>query len=401
MSAVEVVVVGGGVAGGATACALGARGLAVAVIERKRTESTVNRGEVLHGQAQALLERWGIWPEFEAAVSERLQRYRIHQQALGTVADFDQRGDVVVPHPVIEELLLSSAESKFNARVVRGAAARDLVLDGGRVVGVRARAADGDVDVRAALVVGADGSGSFVRSSLKIACPATPYEHELCYAEAPRMQDMRGNEIYLGRRGFVMRRPIGPDRMRVSFATRRGEGARLLRLSEDDLGDYLGRRWPVFRGWRINREGRHVYTLTRQHADEYWRPGAVLVGDAAHVNHPATGTGMHMAMEDAEALADQVTDAVASPHRLDAALGSYQEDRRPKVAANIARTHEVASFVMTPGVRAATRRLAVLGTFKGLRVSRKIPLLALPSFSVPAVLRAAFRRRVSGVGVYR
>ncbi|MGQ0804393.1 MAG: FAD-dependent oxidoreductase [Actinomycetota bacterium] len=401
MITADVVVVGGGVAGGAAACALGSRGLEVVVIERKRAESTVNRGEVLHAGAQALLQQWGVMSDFESAIAARLERYRLHHHLLGKIADFDQRGDIVVPHPVIEELLLRFAEEKLNGKVVRGMSARELLVESGRVIGVRAQGTGEDVEVRAHATVGADGSSSFVRTTLDIDCPAEPYSHELCYAEAPRQPDMLGNEIYLGRRGFIMRRPIGTDRMRVSFATPRGGGAGMLRLSEEDLANELGRRWPVFRGWRIEREGRHVYALTRQHACSYWRPGVALVGDAAHVNHPATGTGMHMAMQDAEALAARLAEGIGTPSSVDGALAQYEADRRGQVTANIERTHQVATFVLGSGVIAAWRRFSVLLAYRLTRAARRISLLALPKFSVPAVLRVAFQRQPEGKGVYR
>jgi 2-polyprenyl-6-methoxyphenol hydroxylase-like FAD-dependent oxidoreductase len=373
----------------------------VTLLERKRAESTVNRGEVLHAGAQALLGRWGVLGDFDRAVAERLERYRIHHAGLGTVADFDQRGDVVVPHPVIEDLLVGFAERELGATVRRATPARGLLVEDERVVGVRARGPDGELELRAPLTIGADGSSSFVREHLEIACPSDPYDHELCYAEAPRMEGMRGNEIFLGRHGFVMRRPIGPDRMRVTFATTSGQGAKLLRLSEEELADYLGRRWHGFRGWRIEREGRHVYPLARQQAATYWRPGVALVGDAAHVNHPATGTGMHLALQDADALASHVVGALSSAAGLDAALAGYEQERRGPVTGNIERTHEVATFVMTPGPAAAWRRFSVLAAFKLLRVGRKVPLLALPKFSVRAAVGAAFAKRTEGVGVYR
>jgi 2-polyprenyl-6-methoxyphenol hydroxylase-like FAD-dependent oxidoreductase len=401
MNDADVLVVGGGVAGGAATCALASHGLSVIVLERKRAESTVNRGEVLHRGAQALLEKWGVLDDFDRAVGARLERYRIHHERLGTVADFDQRGDIVVPHPVIEDLLVRHAEAKLGAQVRRATSARELVLEGDRVIGVRGQGPDGEIELRASLTVGADGAGSLVRERLGIECPADAYDHELCYAEAPRMEGMLGNEIFLGRHGFVMRRPIAEHRMRVTFATTRGEGAKILRLSETELADYLGLRWSGFQGWRIEREGRHVYPLARQHAATYWRPGAVLVGDAAHVNHPATGTGMHLALQDADALGIRVAGATGSVGELDASLAGYETDRRGPVAANIDRTHDVATFVMTPGRRAAWRRLTVLAAFKALRVGRKVPLLALPQFSVGQVLRAAMTRHTHGVGVYR
>lgn len=397
----DVLVVGGGVAGGATACALGSRGLEVTILERKRSESTVNRGEVLHAGAQMLLEKWGVIGELEPVIAARLERYRVHHHYLGTVADFDQHGDIVVPHPLIEEVLVRFAEEKLGATVLRGTAARELRSEDGRVVGVSAVGPRGSVEVRARVTVGADGSNSFVRRALDIDCDTEAYDHELCYAEAPRLRGMLGNEIYLGRRGFVMRRPIGPERMRVSFATPAGEGARMLRLSEGDLANELGRRWRVFRGWRIDREGRHVYSLSRQHARTYWRPGAVLVGDAAHVNHPATGTGMHMAMQDAEALAEQLSRGIDSGEVVDIALERYETERRVQVTANIERTHQVATFVLGSGPVAVWRRFMVLLAYRLTGAARRIPLLALPRFSVTAVVRAAFQRRPEGKGVYK
>jgi len=83
----------------------------------------------------------------------------------------------------------------------------------------------------------------------------------------------------------------------------------------------------------------HVYRLSRSLAHTLWIPGAALVGDAAHTVHPAGGQGMNLAFQDAELLAECVSEAAARAGALDRGCRRYSVTRRRQVKRVLRLTH--------------------------------------------------------------
>jgi flavin-dependent dehydrogenase len=336
MSDYDAVIVGGRVAGAATALLLSRAGLRVAVVERSRVGSDTVSTHALMRAGVLQLSRWGVLPDLVAAGTPAVRRIAFHY------ADGDSAQVSLRPSPGVDALyaprrhlldrVLIDAAAASGAHVLHETPVVGLLRDDdGRVLGVRTLGADArEVPIRAPLTVGADGVGSFVARSV----------------EAPFVSRGRAASAVLYRyveevpsEGYVWAYGDGaaagliptndgetcvfvattPSRMR---ALRRdgAEGAfeRLLDAVPAPMSDTVRAGGAVGRlhGWRG----------TPGQVRRSVGPGWALVGDAGYFKDPITTHGLTDALRDAELLSDAVVaDLGGAPPGV--ALAGYQDTR--------------------------------------------------------------------------
>lgn len=346
MERVDVAVVGGGVAGGAAACAFASRGLRVASLERRKLDHDANRGDALHLDAVESIRRWGAIESFErrGAFWVRRMEFSAPSGRPAVTVDIDDAPFLMLAHADIE-LALAEASAGLGVAQHR-AAVRGLRRDddGWRVE------ADG-VALHARLVVGADGARSTVREAAGIPSDGEDYGQATVVMHAPRPDWLGADHGWalVHRDGGVLILPTTPaGTCRVVAQVTDGLLPRWRGAAEGELASLLADRCPRLRGLDVRRgSGSHVYRLTWQHARRYVAPGLALVGDAAHVTHPNGGQGMTMAIEDARELAALTAPVLgngADPRGLRRALWEYAARRRPPSAAALARADRMARF---------------------------------------------------------
>ena len=310
MTAPQIVVVGGGVAGLGLALALARNGWPVTVIERRARVGGIHRGDSLLPKSIEFLEGWGLREALFAAGARPIHEIEVHPPGSGHVlrapltASDARYPYLVLPHARLEQVLMERALSTPGVQVIRPASVVDLVRDErGRVTGVEFRRGDGRGEVAASLVVAADGQQSLVRKRLDIRFDAYRYDHAYLGLEADRPTGYRdAMRVHFHPEGGVLLMPH-PDRIGVGVLVDADSAHEWLSLDENALAERLVRRAPILRGMRLHLDGAHVYKLTRAHADCYVKDGVALIGDAAHVTNPTAGQGMAMALTDAGALA--------------------------------------------------------------------------------------------------
>lgn len=164
--------------------------------------------------------------------------------------------------------------------------------------------------VRAALVVGAEGRRSVVRDAAGIGVIRQPYGQSGVVATV-RMADPHGNvahEYFLPGGPFAIL-PLTDQRASLVWTepTRAAEALR----SASDMAflAHLTRRFGDFLG-EVRPEGpRFVYPLELSLATAMVAPRIALIGDAAHGVHPVAGQGLNMGLKDVAALAEVLTEA--------------------------------------------------------------------------------------------
>lgn len=349
----DVIVVGGAVAGGAVANALGGRGISTLLLEKVEREVHSTRGDLLHPPTLRILDGWGVLPMLHAdgalpiialAVSHA-ERGSIARFPLQAVDDSPAGRTIAVPHDRIESVLFDSA-TRWPSVSARRCIVTGLLRDAsGRVGGVTARAPGSDQELRfgARLVVGCDGAKSLVRHQLGIVANPEPYDHEqiIIGGEGPT-ELPAALHWYLDDIGSlcVVSRPRGGFRILLTLPL--GARGDLLRHSDPALHDYVAGRFPQLAPLQISKANAHLYRLERFVAEGFAAPGAVLVGDSAHATHPAGATGMSLAISGAERLAEHVAPALlasAPDAEIDAALRAYEAERFPAARAAVEANH--------------------------------------------------------------
>ena len=205
------------------------------------------------------------------------------------------------------DFLADEAKTYPNFRLEMQAEVTDLVEDRGTVTGVRAKVPDGTLDVRADLVVGADGRHSAVRdiAGLEVDDLGAPMD-ALWMRLSKKPED---GSVVLGRiqagRLFVML-----DRgdywqcafviPKGGFADLRRRGLPAFRQAIVELNPALASRVQEIASW----DDVKLLTVRVDRLKRWYKPGVLCIGDAAHAMSPVGGVGINLAIQDAVAAAN-------------------------------------------------------------------------------------------------
>jgi 2-polyprenyl-6-methoxyphenol hydroxylase-like FAD-dependent oxidoreductase len=337
----RALVVGGGVAGPATALALHRVGFEVEVLER-RADDPGDAGSVLTLAPNGVdaLGALGVLDRVrgEAVRSRRNAMYGATGRLLGTVTLGSPLPDGTPALTLRRSRLaavVSAAAREAGVRTRHEVPVRALDVAAGTVT-----LDDGSV-LEADLVVGADGVHSLVRAAIDPQAPAPRYVGLWNFGgrtrgsgQAPALAPEQWHFVF-GRRAFFGAHPTpsgdvlwfvnvpGPLLSREEGNARTTEEWRehLVSLLAVDAGPAA----ELVRGGELELAADMTYDLG--HVPTWWRERAVLVGDAAHAPSPSSGQGASMALEDAVVLAD----AIAAAPDLAAGLAAYEQRRRARV----------------------------------------------------------------------
>jgi len=332
----DVVVVGARCAGSATARLLAQQGRRVLLVDRASFPSDTLSTHSVSAHGLELLARWGLLDRMLAtgAPTASTMGIRLGDVDLPEVPHHSPRGSLSPRRTVLDHLLVEAAREE-GVDVRQGVVVRDVCRDAGRVVGITTDAGD----VRADLVVGADGAGSVIARAVG----ATRYDE--------RPSNVSGVYAYIGGTGLEHNElSLVDQRFGLAFPTNDGltcvavglhtrHFAALLRGGDGAFLDSLDATAPriasaVRRGMRTTRF--HAFRARPGFFHVPAGPGWALVGDAGHYKDPSLGAGIADAFLSAHLLADVV--AAGAP------MSDYQERRDATLREMYELTHEVASL---------------------------------------------------------
>jgi len=386
MEDVDVIVIGGGVGGLAAALAFAQQpALKVRVVERRAGPGNINRGDSLLPAVTRHLVRWGAMERALAAGAnpvDRMQVFHLHDGKIfeAPLTDPDGSPYVVLAHPEIERILADAGRATGRVEVSFRTSLRRLVEDGGRVRGaVVVDEAGREQQVRARLVVAADGSASKTRELLDVPFFSVPYETGYYIVDLERPADYRdAMRLDLHEDGGVMTMPQRAGVVGVAVLVQPHQLQLFQAGTMEQRLRAIWRRSPLLCGMPHVGKNAHLYRLHRGHAARYVSRGAALMGDAVHLTNPTAGQGMTMAIEDGAALARRLSPLLAGKAdeaELDGALAAYEAERRPANLELVRWSHWMGRFFSMPGPVADTVRRNVFAfgrTSLGQWVQREI-----------------------------
>ena len=394
MTTRDVLVVGGGPAGAATAAHLAARGWDVLLVDRARFPRDKPCGEFLTPATRPLLEELGVWSELQSQGLLEIPSVRLVAPS-GRVAEYATRDDepagYSIRRTVLDNELLRAARSA-GAEVLEGAAIRGLLPYDGRTRGALIHQGSSTEEVRARLIVGADGTHSLVARSLGLVRPI------------PRLQRVAIVSHWNGIRGtkaIEMRSAgglvcgvgsLGANSTNVTIFSRNSEAARIAGRPGEYLQESVAERFPDLAERLASAEREPVVRTVGSFAHYTKRasaPGAMLVGDAAAFVDPFTGEGIYFGLAAARMAAD-VADACLRSGDLSVSVMAAYDERRKEMRQRYLLCGIVQAVVRTPAlmerlINRCGREPMTLG-----RLMRVLGDLAPPS----EVLRPAFAARL-------
>lgn len=305
-------IVGAGPAGLILALLLARQGIPVVLLEKHADFERDFRGDSVHPGILEVLDAIGLADRLLAEVPHRKLRVATLPTQPPMTIDFSRLRTrfpfiAMMPQARFLEWLAAQAARYRAFTLVMRADVRELIEEDGVVRGVRYKAPDGWHEVRALLTVGADGRFSRVRRLSGLRAVTTSQPIDLLWFRLPRRSDDpagltasvgRGHLVLLVDRGEQWQ--IGCTIPKGSYPQLRAAALETLRQRIAELVPWLADRVEALTSWQQV----SVLSIQSDRLVRWYRPGLLLIGDAAHVMSPFGGNGILYAVQDAAAAAN-------------------------------------------------------------------------------------------------
>lgn len=381
-------IAGGGPAGIVLGYLLARAGVEVVVLEKWPDFFRDFRGDTIHPSTMTILKELGLLKEFLALPHEetRVLGARVGEETY-TIADFSRTRLATpfiafMPQWDFLHFVAQKAQAYKSFTLLMETEATGLLKEGGRTVGVRARHRGAELEIRAELLVGADGRHSTVREAAGIVAREFGAPMDVLWFRLSRLAD--DPEETLG--------SIGPGHFMVmierasywqcgfvipkgGFERVKGEGLERLRERILELAPFLGERVMEIKTW----EDVKFLAVAVDRVTGWARPGLLLIGDAAHAMSPVGGVGINLAVQDAVAAANVLVPAFDKGAPTLPELRAVERRRRFAVRATQRLQRIVQKQII--GTVLASSTLPKVPPF--LRLLRRFPFLTgLPAYAV-------------------
>jgi len=310
---VQCCIAGGGPAGMMLGLLLARAGVRVLVLEKHADFLRDFRGDTIHPSTLEVIAELGL---LEGLLSLPHQKVRKLSAMVGsteiTMADFTHlptrcKFIAFMPQWDFLNFLAAHAARYPSFTLLMKTEAHDLIEEGGRIRGLRAKTTEGDLEVRADLVVAADGRHSDLRRAAGLAVEELGAPIDVLWFRMSRRatdpQETMGR--FLAGAVFVMIQrgdywQCGLVIAKGGFDRVQAAGLDAFRTRVRELAPFLGGRVNELADW----EQVKLLTVRVDRLRHWYRPGLLCIGDAAHAMSPVGGVGINLAIQDAVAAAN-------------------------------------------------------------------------------------------------
>jgi len=390
-------IVGGGPGGMMLALCLARRGLKVTLLEAHKDFDRAFRGDTVHPSTLEILDQMGL-----ADRLLELPHSKIYGPTFQTAGvsfspiDFRRlktRFPYIMLIPQTKFLEFLAAEGRkypnFDLRMVANVGA--LVEEDGTVRGVRYQSTEGWHEVRAPLTVGADGRFSKVRQLAGFVPIKTSPPMDILWFQLPHLPGDDHSDRLMG--GFGNGRllvvfdrvdywQLGYIFPKGHYQQVRAAGMEPFRKSIAEIEPRFAKHAETLKDWNQCT----LLSVESSRCPLWYKPGLLVIGDAAHVMSPVGGVGINYAVQDAVVTANVLTRPLMNGNVTVTDLVDIQSRREWPTRVMQA----IQSAMQTRFIGSALQTQGTLRIPWALRLFFKIPVLR----DIPARVLAFGVRRV-------
>jgi 2-polyprenyl-6-methoxyphenol hydroxylase-like FAD-dependent oxidoreductase len=306
-------IAGGGPAGMMLGVLLARVGVDVLVLEKHKDFLRDFRGDTVHPSTLQVIDELGWLDEFLQLPHQKV--FKLTGQfgdtplTIANLSHLPVKTKYIALMPQWDFLNFLAAKGRayptFHLRMK--AEATDLIFDGDRVVGIKAKTDEGPLTVSANLVVAADGRSSVLRMAAGLVGEDFGAPMDVMWFRLPRLPtDTEDTQARFDAGHLFVMLQRG-DYWQCAYVIPKGGDAKVRAAGLDAFRKSVGALLP-FAADRANAipDWDHVKLLTVMvdRLKEWARPGLVCIGDAAHAMSPVGGVGINLAVQDAVAAAN-------------------------------------------------------------------------------------------------
>lgn len=347
----DVIIVGGGLVGATLALALSS--FRVALLEsqpRPMAEDNIpggNRAIVLSASSKNILSAVNIWSSISSYVEAVHEVHVSDKGRFGQVKISAKEEDLSALGYVIQakylQMQLSQLLDKHQNITVFYESKCDELLNEENSSTVKFHSHGGDNEIKAKLVVAADGHHSAVRQLLGIAVNSVDYEQSAIVSdiELSRQHNNIAYERFTST-GPIALLPLGEKRATLVWTVPHSKVQEIKLLSDEEFAKNVQEVFGYRLGRFISTAQPVIFPIVMHRASELVRKQVVLIGNAANAIHPIAGQGLNLGLRDVAVLVELLNEKGLD--QLDKTLCDYVDRRRADHSQIINITHSLVGF---------------------------------------------------------
>jgi 2-polyprenyl-6-methoxyphenol hydroxylase-like FAD-dependent oxidoreductase len=359
---VRCCIVGGGPAGMMLGYLLGRAGIDVVVLEKHADFFRDFRGDTVHPSTLQVMDELGLSDGFLKLPHQRLQK--LDGMFGGTPVRIADLSRLNVKFPFIAfmpqwdflNFLRESGKRFTSLKVMMSTEAVDLIQDGDRIAGVKAKTPEGMIDIEADLTVACDGRHSLVRERAGIAIEEIGAPMDVLWFRAGKRANETESVFARVDPGSMMVTFDRGDYWQCAYVIAKGQYDAVKARGLPALRDDVARMAPILKpglsdlkSW----DDVKLLTVAINRLKRWTRPGLLCIGDAAHAMSPIGGVGVNLAVQDAVAtanlLAAKLVNGCPPEDELDAVRKRREFPVRMTQAMQVVAQNNIVSAALKPG----------------------------------------------------
>ena len=329
-------IVGGGPAGMVLGFLLARAGIEVLVLEKHADFLRDFRGDTIHPSTLELMYELGVLDDFlKRPHQELLKIGALIEDFEVSIADFSHlpthcKFVALMPQWDFLNFIVERGKSYPQFHLRMEAEATGLIVENGRVVGVIANTPQGLIEVRAELIVGADGRHSIVREKAELEVLDLGAPIDVLWMRLARQADDPVQTLGRFRAGKILVTLDRGDYWQCAYVIPKGgfegiqkRGLQAFREDIETVAPFLRGRTADWKDWNYIK----LLSVAVDRLRVWSRPGLLCIGDSAHAMSPIGGVGINLAIQDAVAASNILSQPLLDKARVDDRLGEVQKRR--------------------------------------------------------------------------